>query len=423
MTEDFDPDGDGLPARLLIGSYAAIHFRQSIPDQILALFRDSQWTQTEIGISMINEPIYSYSLASPSKEILARLALYGITDATFEQAINECRAEIDAWLLERRRGQETWVANMQGYLRRIDSIEALKPLLSARVEWNHDRMNAARAAYPVGAEMMLSALHRRDPRLIIYGCTIVAPAATVVLDLTELVSAQGVEQWWIRPDGDNLCTAAVARLSSHAGMPPVRVLTEGSTDAEFIQAAIDILRPDISDLITFLDPKAKPERNAAALARMVKHFSAAGVMQLVVALFDNDTAGHREFDTVPRSALPSNIKIATLPDLALARAYPTLLPPPAPLGSTRIEDVNGRACGIEMYLGVDVLTDNGILESVRWSAAQPLQGSLANKNRIRDRYRNKVKQVRADPSTIAQLDWEGMRAIIDTILQAVGTPG
>ena len=97
--------------------------------------------------------------------------------------------------------------------------------MSARIEWNLKKMNAAQAAYPV-AEDMLSTLHRRDPRLIIYACAVIAPAVTVVLDLTDLVSAEGIEQWWIRPDGGNLCSAAVTRLSNHAGMPPVRVLTE-----------------------------------------------------------------------------------------------------------------------------------------------------------------------------------------------------
>ena len=64
------------------------------------------------------------------------------------------------------------------------------------------------------------------------------------------------------------------------------------------------------------------------------------------------------------SALPANIRIATLPDIALTQAYPTL----DREGRSQVEDVNGRARGIEMYLGTDVLTHNGILEPVQWSA-------------------------------------------------------
>jgi hypothetical protein len=294
--------------------------------------------------------------------------------------------------------------------------------LSARIEWNLEKMNVARAAYPA-AEELLSALHRRDPRLIVYACAVVIPTAPVVLDLTDLVSADGTEQWWIRPDGGNLCADAVTRLSSRAGMPPVLVLTEGSTDVEFIAAAVSILRPDITGLVTFLDPKSKPEQSASALARMVKQFSAARIAQPVFALFDNDTAGHKERDTVPGSALPPNIKITTLPNLALARAYPTLPSVPGLQDSIRIEDINGRACGIEIYLGVDVLTNNGSLEPVKWSPSSsgPLQGALANKKEVSARYRDKVKRARIDASAVFKQDWEGMRAIIETILQAAST--
>jgi hypothetical protein len=74
VTEHFDPDGEGPPAKLRIGSYHVVHFRRSVPDLILALFRDSQWTRTCIGMSMLDEPIYNYALVSPAKEVRARLA-------------------------------------------------------------------------------------------------------------------------------------------------------------------------------------------------------------------------------------------------------------------------------------------------------------------------------------------------------------
>ena len=76
--------------------------------------------------------------------------------------------------------------------------------------------------------------------------------------LLDLVSADGVEQWWIRPDDRDLCAAAVNRLSGMAMMPPIRVLTEGPTDQRFIEAAFGILRPDVCDLMTFLNPRRRP---------------------------------------------------------------------------------------------------------------------------------------------------------------------
>ncbi|HUY45026.1 MAG TPA: hypothetical protein VMV92_04790 [Streptosporangiaceae bacterium] len=241
----------------------------------------------------------------------------------------------------------------------------------------------------------------------------------VVLDLTDLVSADGVEEWWIRPDHRDLCADAVTRLSGMAMMPPIRVLTEGTTDERIIKAAFEILRPDIADLMTFLNPEAKAERGADALAGMVKHFAAARVEHPVVALFDNDSAGRRARSHVP-PLLPTNIRTATLPDIALAQAYPTI----DREKREKIEDINGRACGIEMYLGTDVLTDNGDLEPVQWSAepGPDPQGAMARKSKVRARYYDKVKRARADPSAIPGMDWDGMRAVINTILRAASRP-
>ena len=257
VTEHFDPDGVGPPARLRIGSYDVVYFRQSVPDPILALFRDSQWTRVQTDVNLLDEPIYSYALESPAEQIRARLALYGINGDTFRAALGSCQAGIEGF------GPQPGLQSRGTYLQRltaVDSFEYLAPLVSARVEWNLTDMYAAMSARPV-AEDMLAALHHLDPLLIIYACVTVAPTATAVLDLTDLVSADGVEQWWIRPDDRDLCAAAVTRLSGIAMMPPIRVLTEGPTDERFIEAAFGILRPDVADLMTFLNPRG--ERNVA----------------------------------------------------------------------------------------------------------------------------------------------------------------
>src|SRR5258708_4486708 len=70
VTEHFDPDGVGPPARLRIGAYDVVYFRQSVPDPILALFRDSQWTRVQTDVNLLDEPIYTYPLESPPEQIL-----------------------------------------------------------------------------------------------------------------------------------------------------------------------------------------------------------------------------------------------------------------------------------------------------------------------------------------------------------------
>ncbi|HUY48637.1 MAG TPA: hypothetical protein VMV92_23445 [Streptosporangiaceae bacterium] len=172
MTEHFDPDGAGPPAKLGVGEYDVVHFRQSVPDPIIVLFRDSQWTRVQTDVNWLDEPIYSYTLESPAKETRARLALYGINDDTFRTALGRCQAGLEGF------GPRPGTQSRDTYLRRlaaVESFEQLAPLVSARVEWNLANMSAAASSQPF-AEDMLAALYHLDPRFIIYACVTVAPA-------------------------------------------------------------------------------------------------------------------------------------------------------------------------------------------------------------------------------------------------------
>lgn len=98
----------------------------------------------------------------------------------------------------------------------------------------------------------------------------------------------------------------------------------------------------------------KPEGSAATLVRMVKAFSAAGISNLVVAVFDHDTAAADALRSVRQRDLPVNIAGRHYPALEWARTYPTII---AEGEGPRLTDINGVACSIEMYVGQDLLTD------------------------------------------------------------------
>jgi hypothetical protein len=81
--------------------------------------------------------------------------------------------------------------------------------------------------------------------------------------------------------------------------------------------------------------------------------------------------------------LPQNISVMTLPDIELAKKYPTI----GPQGEG-IANVNGRAASIELYLGRASLVDaNGNLRPVRWTGYVPpfnaYQGEVEGKADIR----------------------------------------
>ena len=132
------------------------------------------------------------------------------------------------------------------------------------------------------------------------------------------------------------------------------------------------------------------EGGAGALANMVKSFSGAGVSNRVIALFDNDTAGKLALQNLKGIALPANIKAFTLPPIEIARSYPTLGP-----SGISVMDINGMACGIELYLGTEVLTGaDGNLMPVQWKGydvkLRQYQGELLAKGEVLDRFREKI---------------------------------
>ncbi|MCZ4273321.1 hypothetical protein [Maritalea porphyrae] len=182
---------------------------------------------------------------------------------------------------------------------------------------------------------------------------------------------------------------------------PVLILTEGKSDTEILSTAIQAMYPEFSDLFQFVDfQEFSIEGGASMLAKMVKALAGVRMDQSILALFDNDAAGLAERRYVDRiQALPPNIKTMVLPELELAKQYPTI----GPEGSRRM-DVNGTASSIELFLGKDALTDNeGRLHPIRWTAwnkqIKLYQGALENKDDITKRFLAKMK-TGGDPASL-----------------------
>jgi hypothetical protein len=116
----------------------------------------------------------------------------------------------------------------------------------------------------------------------------------------------------------------------------------------------------------------------------------------IIAIFDNDTAGVAAMSNLATISLPDHVRIMTLPENALARAYPTL----GPQGVSTM-DINGMACGIEMYLGSDALADRqGQLLPVRWTGYHQklgrYQGAVEDKDGIASRFLDRLARC-SDP--------------------------
>jgi hypothetical protein len=243
----------------------------------------------------------------------------------------------------------------------------------------------------------------------------VANDAELVLDITSLVYAGYYEE------DETVCqTTSQAYINSNLKFQKVIILTEGTSDSSILSRSLKLLYPKIADYFSFLDfDSIKPDGGSSALERMVKSFAAAGINNKIIAIFDNDAAGMVAFKRLKAKALPENISVITLPNLSLAKQYPTI----GPQGNT-VEDINGRACSIEMYLGTDVLTHSGQLIPVHWRNLEEqinqYQGEVAKKAQVQQDFLKKLSSAEKSGST-NNGDWLGLELIFSTIFKEAST--
>ncbi len=182
------------------------------------------------------------------------------------------------------------------------------------------------------------------------------PSTAVQLDLTDLVTGG-----WLTLDERPHRDRRERMAASVAAGGPIVVITEGSTDARRLRRALEVAAPEVAHLFEFLDFSLRPPGGTDRVVSLTKGMAAAGVMNRIVAVLDNDTAGRDAALQLSGLNLP-HVKVVQLPAVAYARSYPTLGP-----AGTAVEDVNGCAVSMEFMFGEDVLRDEArVLAPVRW---------------------------------------------------------
>jgi hypothetical protein len=197
----------------------------------------------------------------------------------------------------------------------------------------------------------------------------------VSLDIGPLISAG-----WIGPD-DPICEER-RRPGAHwrSILEPTVIIAEGSTDILILRRSLERLYPHLTEYITFFDYEGSgPDGGASYVVKFLRAFAAARINTPILAVFDNDAAGLEALNIACNLTLPEHINATSLPDIELARSYPTL----GPQGRHEI-DINGQAVSIELFLGRHNLTQSdGTLIPVVWSnyvsKVQLYQGAIQDK--------------------------------------------
>jgi len=266
------------------------------------------------------------------------------------------------------------------------------------------------------ASWLMSIWEYHDPRFQLRAVLEVLPDDEVItLDLADLI-----ESGWLDPTVEPRDVAdEFVSYATRGGLAPI-VLTEGRFDAEVLAAAVELRKPHLADFIRFPDFGSRPEGGAAALRQTVRAFASAGIPNRVVALFDNDSAARDVLRGLAVDHLPRHIAVTTLPSLSLAASYPTR----GPQGHLEM-DVNGLAVSIELFLGRDVLTQDGALNPIEWggylAGVSAYQGEVAGKRAIQQRFRAKVEQARDARGSLGSWDWSGIDLLLDHVLASIRT--
>jgi HEPN/Toprim N-terminal domain 1 len=240
------------------------------------------------------------------------------------------------------------------------------------------------------------------------------PDDEVLLDVSDLIDGG-----WVDEGLDPQQTAIEHFSSALSNRAPAVVIPEGAFDSWVLQAAIRLRYPHLVSFIRVFDFGDGAEGSAAAGIRTLKSFAAAGISNRVILVLDNDTAARDAGRALRGTKLPNQYTVLQLPTIELANAYPTV----GPSGLSDM-DVNGLAGSIELYLGVDVLTQaDGTLSPVQWTSylhsVDAYQGALVDKAGVQRRFRAKINQAEGASESMAEQDWTGLEAIIEHVMKAL----
>jgi hypothetical protein len=375
-----------------------------IPRDLVALFTAAEIRRAERGDRSILE------LAAPAGTVRRRLELFGVSRPgvlpEFERAKAEAvelhtrmaslkdpgpeKTELEKWVNDAAAlTLDSWCAGLR--LARHFKVN------KSRIKPAHDTMfflyAIATIAWHSGLWLTLNSCDADEELLV---------------DVTDFV-----EGGMIRPDELNHDVAVRPFVMNTARYAPVIVLTEGPTDVTILRGGCRVLFPGMADYVRFFDYSMQPKGGAGALTSLVRSMAASGIANRVVAIYDNDAEGSKQYHIVRAAGLPSNIRALRYPELELHRNYP--------VNTGGTINASGRGAAIELYLGVDALSADGKLPPLhRTQAPGAEQWRLLpeDKVRVQGMFREKLRAALRNGGPLPAHDWSGIAAILEAIFTA-----
>ena len=429
----------GTYTELTIADYPLVSSKSYVIPEVMTLFRETNrrvftrrvaernvlvWGEPDDPDDQETETVIDYSCTTA--EAIDRLNIMGFTYSRVKDEFEAGRKteleKYSSWAEEDDDPQwfiEEW--NVVKSLTFDEYVSALKEVLTERLrpypfdDYKKEGLNPVVKYILKDNEDYLFGILGSDVRFLIrLACELSPKNSLVVQDISDLVYSGYYEE------NEPVCeNATKALIAGHPENSSRIVLTEGSTDAAILKEALTILYPHLSKYYAFFDfESSRSPGGADRLVSLVKAFSATGITNRVIALFDNDTAAREARRALANVSIPKNIAVLYYPELESLRNYPTL----GPGGLTSL-DVNGLAASIELYLGDDVLRDDeGQLTPVQWKGynetLKQYQGEAMGKAMLQARFQEKASCCKEDPELLQTTDWTGLSAILQEIFHA-----
>ncbi len=155
----------------------------------------------------------------------------------------------------------------------------------------------------------------------------------------------------------------------------ILLVTEGTSDTFILKKTINTLYPELSHMFNFIDMQGNyPFTGTGNLYNFCCGLIKIGILNKMIIIFDNDTAGLEKYEKLIKVPKPHNLLITKLPDHDNFTSMKTI----GPQGIS-VEDINGLAVSIECFL--DFKDHN---PQVRWTSyndkIKEYQGALINKD-------------------------------------------
>ncbi len=358
--------------------------KAGVPDEFIFLFQEC-----DRRVSPSAEPDDEYpkiGYFASRAVVLQRLDLGGFT------AEHAARA-FEAWLNEQRERWESYTEGEKGWGHEVAA--ALYGFSYA--EWGRRLKDVLMTRYDLDRPLdefddeIDKSMRSLDQEWIFFSdfLTSIRAMLDALPDVQEVSLDVGalIYAGWIELD-ERICeTRRSPDAQWKSVLQPTVIIAEGGTDNIVLQQSLKFLYPHLSEFVSFFDYEdSKADGGASFQVKFLRAFSAARINTSILAIFDNDAAGHDAFNAAVKLKLPNNIIATKLPDIELACDYPTI----GPQGRHNM-NVNGKAVSIEMFLGRHNLSQpDGTLTPIVWggyvSGVQSYQGRVEDTRGVLERF-------------------------------------